>query len=37
MKNECEPYLGITNDYDDEGICDVEIAPYPAKGCLGRF
>ena len=25
MKNECEPYLGITNDYDDEGICDVEL------------
>ena len=25
MKNECEPYLGITTDYDDEGICDVEL------------
>ena len=28
MKNECEPYLGITNDYDDEGICDVEQSAY---------
>ena len=25
MKYECEPYLGITTDYDDEGICDVEL------------
>ena len=25
MKNECEPYLRITTDYDDEGICDVEL------------
>mgnify|MGYP000231852900 CR=1 FL=1 len=25
MKNECEPYLGMTTDYDDRGICDVEL------------
>lgn len=25
MKNECEPYLGIATDHDDEGICDVEL------------
>ena len=25
MKNECEPYLGMTTDYDDRGIYDVEL------------